>query len=247
MRLLSVAIVVCGLSTSALARDIPVCTDGKILACFEAARAYARGENVTRDLAKAARYFGIACQGGHTKACYSAGLLYDLGEGGVTRNADRAYKFYAAACEQDYANACAPAAQLTKDPQLALALNKKGCSSGDAMACVETGVTYQLGRGVKANSKTAATFYDKACDDANGTGCYNLALLALDGKGVRKSRRRARTLFDAGCIARHADSCAMAGVLAVKAKDPKSAMARFDSGCKLGSETACQALEQLKN
>ena len=37
-----------------------------------------------------------------------------------------------------------------------------------------------------------------------------------------------------------------AGVMAVKAKDQETAKQRFDAGCKLGSEIACQALEQLK-
>ena len=108
------------------------CTPTDPDACFEAARGLAKGTTGERDLLRAARLFGMACDGGHPEGCYNAGLIHEIGEHGVDRDLKRAAGFYSRACEKDFLKGCTNAAQMyregagvKKDAKRAFALSDK--------------------------------------------------------------------------------------------------------------------------
>src|SRR5581483_7460274 len=86
----------------------------------------------------------------------------------------------------------APAASL--EPALSLGAEeldhataqfKRGCDGGDPHACLQLGLAYAHGRGVRRNFGKAAAMYERACEGGVADGCSNLGGLYARGQGVR--------------------------------------------------------------
>ena len=63
------------------------------------------------------------------------------------------------------------------DYQKAAELYQKACDGGDAGGCLNLGVLYKIGQGVKQDYQKAAQLSQKACDSGEAKGCFNLGVL----------------------------------------------------------------------
>ena len=77
---------------------------GDAAAAFEVAARYAAGDHVSKDLAKAAQWYGRAAEGGVAVAQYRLGSLYERGQG-VAKDLTKAVDWYQRAADQGNVNA----------------------------------------------------------------------------------------------------------------------------------------------
>ena len=64
---------------------------------------------------------------------------------------------------------------------------EKDCNGGNAGACVDLGLMYDNGEGVKQDYKKAVEFFQKACDGGDAAGCHNLGIRYHEGEGVKRN------------------------------------------------------------
>src|SRR5882724_4841826 len=116
---------------------------------------YEKGEGVPRNLAAAARWYGVAADQGFAAAAFRLGLLYDAGKG-VTANRAMALQLYQTAAKLGHL---------------------------DAMRAI--GMAYESGNGVERNLATALTWYRRAADhgDNNSFNRARRLALAMNGDG----------------------------------------------------------------
>jgi hypothetical protein len=122
-------------------------------ACFRLGRIYDDGDTdpvspLERDPERAAKFFGIACEEGHARACNALGLKHLEGDG-VAPNLKRAAQFFTQSCDGKH---------------------NKGCFN--------LGLSYEHGRGIAADPKKALALYDKACREGLESGCERSRKLA---------------------------------------------------------------------
>jgi TPR repeat protein len=134
---------------SAMAVWKDVCDGGGGRGCTNLGAAYEKGEDVPKDLARAAALYQRGCDGKDALGdgedalgCFNLGLLYAQGAG------------------------------VPKDVARAAALYKQGCDRGYALGCFNLGVMYQEGVGVFNKDATlAASFLGLACDSGVTQAC----------------------------------------------------------------------------
>jgi len=94
------------------------------------------------------------------------------------------------------------------DITLANTLYLQACKHGSTKGCLESGILYYSGTGVKKNIKKAKKLFVKACKQSNPQACYYAGSIYKRGaKGVERDFKRARTYFAAGCKMRLPKSC----------------------------------------
>ena len=76
---------------------------------------------------------------------------------------------------------------------------EKDCNGGNASACVNLGVMYANGKGVKQDYKKASELYQKACNGGVASSCYNLGIMYYNGQGVKQNKSKAKKLFGDAC------------------------------------------------
>lgn len=112
-------------------------------------------------------YFRKACDVGHSRGCFGAGLHLLRPE---QRDAAAAVEAFQRACELGFGAGCFRAAaivlqgqgQVAKDPARAARLFERGCRDGDFPSCVNLSVMYARGDGVAADAAKAKEFRDLA-------------------------------------------------------------------------------------
>ena len=207
--------------------------------CFRIAESYRKGNGVPRDVARAAQFYEHACDGGHTEACSTLGLIryggelykeacdggdaegcwhlgniYEEGDG-ASRDYGRARESYRLACAGGYAQGCRDLARyfIDKDSSQVADLYKQACDGGDATACNALGVMYSDGNGVREDPSRATDLFRTACDGGEAWGCYNLGSSHEEGNGVPLDRVRAAEFYGRACEEGVADACARLGIL----------------------------------
>jgi localization factor PodJL len=83
---------------------VKAAASGDAAAAFEVASRYAAGDQVSKDLAKAAQWYQHAAEGGIAVAQYRLGSLYERGQG-VTKDLVKAVDWYQRAADQGNVNA----------------------------------------------------------------------------------------------------------------------------------------------
>jgi hypothetical protein len=116
---------------------------------------YEKGQGVPRDLAAAARWYGLASDQGFAAAAFRLGLLYDAGKG-VTANRAMALQLYQAAAKLGHL---------------------------DAMRAI--GMAYESGNGVERSIPNALSWYRRAADhgDNDSFNRARRLALAMNGEG----------------------------------------------------------------
>jgi TPR repeat protein len=132
------------------------------------------------------------------------------------------------------------------DPEAArdaLAEMTQGCALGDSASCSMLGVIYELGRGVRPDTRYARDLYRKACGKGNARACGNLGELELKEGGAPDS---AKSLLRTSCDAGHGRACTALGRVYADEGVPGS-RALFQLACNRGEAAGCVALaDQLE-
>ena len=86
---------------------------------------------------------------------------------------------------------------------------KQECKNGKMLSCVELGIQYYTGEGVKKDIKKAQKLFKKACKKRISRGCGYLGYVFLrGGDGVEIDKRKAMLAFSRGCdISEHDAYC----------------------------------------
>jgi TPR repeat protein len=168
-----------------------LCNRRDAVACSELASMLHHGRGVTRDDAKAAELYKLACDGGSAVDCASLGSLYRLGEG-VARDYPRALSLLQPACQRGEPNACRTLGVMHRlgegvpaSAPRASQLFERACDAGSPDACIDAGEV--LERAKKLDR--AATFFQRACDQGAARACTKLGTLAAEGRGEGRTRR----------------------------------------------------------
>ena len=130
--------------------------DGDPRAAYDLATLYARGDQLPRDFAQAARWFKQAATQGIAGAQYNLGVLYEQGLG-VAKNLPEAIRWYLKSAEQGY-----PPAEYN------------------------IGTAYAEGKGVAADDAAARRWFTKAAEQGLAVAALNLGVLYEDGRGGAK-------------------------------------------------------------
>ncbi|MFA6197283.1 MAG: tetratricopeptide repeat protein [Sulfurimonas sp.] len=82
----------------------------------------------------------------------------------------------------------------------AMELHTKACNDGNMHACIELGIQYASGDGVKQDTRKAKGFFVEACKARYSKGCYNLGVMYKQGAdGVKQNKKRAEMAFSRAC------------------------------------------------
>ena len=85
---------------------------------------------------------------------------------------------------------------------------KKECKNGKMQYCIELGILYYNGDGVKKDFLKAQKLFKKACKNRVSRGCYYLGYIFMRGdEGHEKSNRKAMLSFGRGCNMGNERSC----------------------------------------
>lgn len=195
------------------------CDNGDARACANLGWAYAKGDGVEKDEARALELYEKACSGGNAWACASAGRAYELGSG------------------------------VAKDLARAAVAYEKACSAGDARGCTNLGLVHEYGKGVPKDPAKAAPLYEKACAADHGLGCARAGYLHLEGSGVAQDDSKAAAFHLKGCELKEPFACSSLGYLYEKGRGVKEDLARaaelYRGACDEGDPYGCHSLGAL--
>ena len=117
--------------------------------------------------------------------------------------------------------------------------------------CVDLGLMYHGGNGVKKDKVKAVYFYQKACDSNNLFVCSAIGEMYAKGDGIKKNIFKAFDLFKKACDGGYGISCSNLGLLYLSGEgvrlDKSKALDLFGKGCDLKDETSCKNYATLKN
>lgn len=82
------------------------------------------------------------------------------------------------------------------------------CNGGKMQYCIELGILYYNGKGVKKNLEKSQKLFKKACKSRVSRGCYYLGYGFLrGGAGIEKNEKKAMLAFGRGCNIGSERSC----------------------------------------
>lgn len=195
------------------------CDAGVASDCYALGARYLRGEQVSRDSARAAQLFEKACVGGDAKGCLNIAVLRENGEG------------------------------IAKDLAGAAAAYQKACDAKIGLACYGLGSLYDLGGGVGKDSSRALKLWEGACDGGNGPSCRALGHKYLSGEGVAKDLPLAFRLLNKSCYESDGQGCYLLGVMYVTGQGVAESVAQasdaFKNACAQGEARGCEGLTRL--
>ena len=85
---------------------------------------------------------------------------------------------------------------------------EQNCKNGKMQFCIELGILYYNGQGVKKDVKKSQKLFKKACKNRVSRGCYYLGFGYLrGGEGITKSKRKAKLSFGRACNIGSERSC----------------------------------------
>ena len=85
---------------------------------------------------------------------------------------------------------------------------KQLCDDGKMHSCVDLGMLYYTGEGVKQDMKKSEKLFKKACKNRVARGCYYLGFSFMrGGEGIKKSKRKAMLAFGRACNMGSERSC----------------------------------------
>jgi TPR repeat protein len=165
---------------------------GDAEAQFLLGRRYARGEDVAKDLAEAARWYRKAADQNHPKAQNSLAICYTEGYG-VPKDPVEAAKWWRKAADQNHPGAqyalgvCyARGRGVAKDPVEAVKWFRKAAEQNETLAQIGLGYCYEDGEGVAKDLAEAAKWYRKAAEQNDAIGQMNLGRCYMGAGGVTK-------------------------------------------------------------
>lgn len=172
----------------------PLAERGDTTAQLVLAKAYLTGENLTKDLAKASKWFRRAAEKGNDEAAFTLGLLYLQGAG-VEKDLSEGLKWLRKSGEQGFAQAQEALGDfysnghedIKPDWKEALVWYRKAAEQGKIGAQRSLGTQYMVGLSVEKNTREAIKWFRKAAEHGDIRSQYSLALIyAEGGEGVER-------------------------------------------------------------
>ena len=170
------------------------CTSGNVDACVQLADMYATGNQVPRDLARAAEMYQHACDLGAAETCNTLGEIYERShemEGGQ----QRAEEMFRLACQGNSAAGCLNlglALAARDDKKSAAALFERSCTAGWTAGCHYLAAALQQGEGVHVDVTRAIAIYEDACADQFVDSCLALGHMFISDEARRDVPRASR-------------------------------------------------------
>jgi hypothetical protein len=158
---------------------------------------YATGKGAPRDLGRAARAYGRACEGGAADVCNTLGEIVEQ-TGAIEGGLARAEQLYQKACEGGSSPGCLNLGLVAagRDDKVgAFALFERSCNGGWAAGCHHVAESYEQGEGVGKDITKALEIYAQACDSEYVESCTVAAGLYLAGEVVTKNVEAAVRLY----------------------------------------------------
>ncbi len=84
---------------------------------------------------------------------------------------------------------------------------KDACNAGNAEACTNLGLLYQIGQDLNQSYEKAKMYYDKACDLNHSEGCVLLGDLYYFAQGVEQNNSKAKLYYDKSCKLNNEGGC----------------------------------------
>lgn len=201
-----------------LQKQLKACARGKVVACNNAGKIYARGEGVRQDIQKALSLFIRACENGYKDGCNNAIAAARQIRNNLTPeqvDADRK------ACDKGELAICVRLAKLYQDGSSvkqngkeALRLYMKACDGGNADGCHNAGYLHSYNiPGVKQDHALAMKLYIRACDGGAMPGCGLAGLMPKGNAALDTQRTKAIARYEKACKGGKAESCKQAKLL----------------------------------
>jgi hypothetical protein len=236
--------------------------------CVDLGSLYALGrDGVARDDARAAPLYIKACDGGEPAGCFNAGVMAEHGRG-VATDLAAAVAAYEEGCRGGSSEACTSLGALYYDeghsvaasPERAATYYDRGCSGSSwsasvADACVNLGVLYRDGKGVRQDAHRAVELFTAACGRAPSSpedthtapvaahACSLLGAQLAHGSGVVADWQRAIELSKKGCDGGDAFGCVNLASAYLNgegvAQNDDRALSYFRRACEVGHAESC--------
>lgn len=246
-------ILVAPMAASSSGSDTLICLTAS--GCRERADAYAVGNGVTQNEARAVQLYRKACDGGDARSCTKLGLNYTDSRG-VPRDDARAVELFRKGCDGGDLDSCTNLGYhymnglgVPKDDARAAELARQSCDGGAADACTNLGILCMDGRGVPKDDVRAVELFRKGCDGGSAMGCANLAVHYMNGLGVPRDDTRAAELYRNGCDSGEMRGCSSLGFLHEQGRgvprDEARAAELFRKTCDGGEPFGCSRLGRL--
>lgn len=173
--------------------------------------------NFKQDKIKAKLYSTIACDGGYIDSCLELGRMYLLGDG-IQQNNLKALDIFEDVCNAGRTTACLYAGMMyyegyyegtnfIKDNFKAFEYNQKACLGEEAHGCLNLGLIYLNGEGIRQDNLKAVEAFKKTCKSGEPKGCINLGVMYIKGEGVDKNYKTALELFGKACDLKLDEGC----------------------------------------
>ncbi|HTR54265.1 MAG TPA: tetratricopeptide repeat protein [Kofleriaceae bacterium] len=242
------------------------CTPKHPAACGGLGLLLVTGIGVHRDETRGVKLLHDACDGDDDNAC-NVLANYDLamatsggfgavlvarqkactgGDGGSCRELVAVRALFSAQCADGTQLACSNLAQLViegiggaKDETQARTLMQRACDSKVETSCQSLAVLMIRGQGGPVDVAGGMAMLRAGCKGKSVERCVMLGAMLQGGNGVPADPKQARAAFDTGCSGDNVEACEAAGVAWFGEKDRAKAIARFEHGCKLGSQSSC--------
>jgi len=238
-----------------------LCKRGEQAACEDLGDAYAEGQGVARDKARAADIRRKACKRGQLFACKDLGLMHISGAG-VKRSAPGAAGYFKKACKGGEPEACdllgvLYSRGLAKGKKAAEAVKafRKSCEGGWMEGCLHLGVAYASGDGIVKDEKYASRLFFKACESGVADGCTWMGKLMEAGEKVSDERvrgmaqKRVVKYYRKACDGGSMEGCYLLGKRHLTGagvpRDPETARSLLKKACDLGVEQACETQDSV--
>jgi TPR repeat protein len=150
---------------------------------------YVSGDGVPKDFSKAMHWFSKSAEQGNAEGQYNLAVIYEKGEG-VTPSCADAVKWYSKAAQQKFAPAIDNLIGMRKhgiclkqDDKEIATLTKQLAELGDAVAQLNLGTYFVMGRGVPQNEAEGGRWYALAAESGEPSAQFMLGQYYRDGRG----------------------------------------------------------------
>lgn len=215
------------------------CKLGDGVSCEGLGGLYEIGKYVKRDAKETLKYFNKACDLKDYVGCSLIGMIYESGEEGfISKNLKKAKEYYQKACELGDKDSCENANKISLD---------NPCNGMELEECLNKGIDYYYGKGVKKDFKVAKRIFTYGCEKNEEQACFGLGLMYLNGSGVLKDHKTSLKFFKKSCKLGFGSACSNAAWIYMHGKKVKhnkrQAVLYEEKGCyELKSGISCYTL-----
>ncbi|MEZ5998767.1 MAG: caspase family protein [Hyphomonas sp.] len=204
---------------------------------------------------EALKHFVYSCELGFRTACGVAGSMFES-KSGDYRDLDKALHYGTLACDEGDGLGCTLMGKMygngigvEKDLARGRAYYEQACDAGQPYGCVDLGTMLIFGYGGNKDNNRARELFEYACTNGVPRGCTKFGQAMQQGVGGGVDLAGAIPFIKSGCDGRDATGCAAYGWALYFGqgigKDESEGVTNWRLGCELGSDSACNWLDEL--